>query len=175
METIAYETIDNVLSEWQQYFDPEEFSILREFVYNTANHIPYNKMLIFVGPGSTGKTTLLRRLFAFIGRQNCLYSALKYKKEEDECNDEEDEEELIRDNNDCTKHLIAYDHDKGKIYDGYIKNILSRQPIVFRPLYQEKQCCIPAANIILVSDDISQLNKTLLMRSNVIHFTHKFK
>lgn len=170
-QSITYEFIDEHLSKWSEYIKPEEFAILREFVYNTANDIPFNKLLIFCGPGNTGKTTLVNEISSLIGKNNCAIERLNYR----ENSEEYQRKSLIMKDYYFTKKLIIYNHEELKdIYDGIIKEILSRTPILSRELYQQAEYHSPTANQILVSNDISKLNEPLLARSNVIYFTHIF-
>lgn len=169
-QPMTYETIDQYLAQWSQYINPEDFAILREFTYNTANNIPFDKLLIFCGPGGEGKTTLVNELFSLIGKDNCVYEELIYKS-----NNKNKKASLIIPNHYYTKKLMAYNYDcSNYIYDDTIKYILTRTPILSREPYRKAEYHSPTANLILVANDISKLNEELLMSSYVINFTHKF-
>ena len=175
-QSITDENINHCLIEWSKYINSEEFDILKEFTYKTANNIPFDKLLIFCGSGSTGKSTLVKKLVDLIGKDNCVYAPLIYKTNdlENEEDEEEDDEECLLNYN-CSKSLIVYHHENNlDVCDLNIKDILARKHILKKKMYQLPEYNYPKANQILVSNDISKLNKELLMCSNIIHFTHKF-
>lgn len=171
-ELITYEQIENQLSDWEQYINSNDFAILKEFVYNTANNIPFNKLLIFYGTGGNGKTKLIHELFSLIGKENCMQSSVVYNTQE-----ENGINTLICNENPYTKKLIVYNeyNSEKDICDVIIKNILTRTEMYSRQLYQKAECHYPNANQILVTNNIKELKKEILDYSNVIHFTHVFK
>lgn len=167
-QSITYENIENYLSRWSQYIVPEEFEILKEFIYNTANDIPYDKLLIFCGSGSTGKTTLVNELISLIGKSNCTSVSLGY-------NMRNNKNAIFYNDFHYTKQLMTYNYDEmNNTHDTNIKNILERKPILSKKLYQPTECHYPKANQLLVTDNLRKINDELLAMSKVIHFTHIF-
>lgn len=171
-QSITYENIENYLARWSKYIIPEEFEILKEFIYNTANNIPSDKLLIFCGPGNTGKTTLVNELISLIGKSNYTSVSLSYNMNN---NINNNKNAIIRNDFHYTKQLMIYNYDEmNNTHDTNIKNILERKPILSKKLYQPTECHYPKANQLLVTNNLRKINDELLELSNVIHFTHIF-
>ena len=172
---ITYETVDRVLARWVPYMSETDFAIVREFAYKTANHIPCDKMLVFYGQGGTGKTSLTKDIISLIGEENTANEFFPSYLEEEE---EEDVEppymkQLIVCN--LNEYMHNYKCEFSE-FGSHIKMILSRTFHFTRKPNQKEKLYIPTANIILVhiGDDIIDFGKTLMMRTNFIHFTHRF-
>jgi len=63
----------HTLDGWKQYLTCEEdFNFLIQFVENAKNKAAVNQtMLLLVGPGRTGKSTLISEIKEYLGSQNC--------------------------------------------------------------------------------------------------------
>ena len=173
---ITYETVDRVLARWVPYMTDIDFNTVREFVYNTANHIPCDKMLVFYGQGGTGKTSLANDIISLIGEENTTNQLLSSPLDEKDRDTEEEEEHEPP----YTKQLIVcnlneYMHNFNCDYVsvwGHVRLILSREMQFIRKECQQTKMYIPTANIILVhiGDDIIDFGKQTTKFANFIHF-----
>jgi DNA helicase TIP49 (TBP-interacting protein) len=59
------------LSNWQQCLSAEDYEFLVTYVDNIKNGILNDKMIIFVGPARTGKTTLKKAIVDYLGNELC--------------------------------------------------------------------------------------------------------
>ena len=60
-------TLDN----WKPYLSESDFQYLIEYVENSKNNLPNNKLLILLGNGgANGKSTLITEISNYIGNEN---------------------------------------------------------------------------------------------------------
>jgi ABC-type phosphate transport system ATPase subunit len=57
----------NAFQDWQQYLQQEDFEYLIQYIENIKNGIPNYKMIILIGPGRNGKTTLINEIETHLG------------------------------------------------------------------------------------------------------------
>ncbi len=55
------------LENWKDYVSVDDYNYLNLFIQNIVNNQGNEKMILLVGPGSTGKTTLIRQMKEFLG------------------------------------------------------------------------------------------------------------
>jgi len=61
------------LDPWRQYLQPTDYEYIIEYVENVKNDRKNDKMMILSGPGRSGKSTLIRDIFSYIGKDECVY------------------------------------------------------------------------------------------------------
>ena len=64
---------EHYLYKWKQYLNNNEidYEYLIKFVENVKNNIPNDKMIILVGIGANGKSTLIRDIKYYLGEDLC--------------------------------------------------------------------------------------------------------
>ena len=60
----------HILDNWKQYLIEEDFEYLINYVENCKNNLPNNKLLILLGSGGNGKSTLIKEISNYIGNEN---------------------------------------------------------------------------------------------------------
>jgi ABC-type phosphate transport system ATPase subunit len=55
--------------DWQQYLQQEDFEYLIQYIENIKNGIPNHEMIILLGPGCNGKSTLIEEIQTHLGDQ----------------------------------------------------------------------------------------------------------
>jgi hypothetical protein len=58
---------------WSQYLQQEDFDYLIQYIENIQNGIPNNEMIILLGLGRNGKTTLKHEICTYLGEELCGY------------------------------------------------------------------------------------------------------
>ena len=61
------------LDSWRQYLRQNDYEYVIEYVENLKNNRKNDKMMILSGPGRSGKSTLIRDIFSYIGKDKCVY------------------------------------------------------------------------------------------------------
>lgn len=61
------------LASWSQYLRQNDYEYVIEYVENLKNNRKNDKMMILSGPGRSGKSTLIRDIFSYIGKDECIY------------------------------------------------------------------------------------------------------
>ncbi len=56
---------------WEQYLATEDYAYLIQYIENIKNGVSNDKMMIFAGPGRTGKTTLKYNIVSYLGEELC--------------------------------------------------------------------------------------------------------
>ena len=163
MNTTMQEKIDTLLEQWSPYFTNNDLNILKVFGYNIANGIPNNKLLIFRGPGATGKSTLARQLMDLFGNSSSVNGVITRKRNNTNmyyhcC---------------CFKKILLYNYGDD-IDEEYIEKVITRAPIVCKELYQEPKEHCSTSSIIMILLNYDVINQNILMNSDVINFTHIF-
>jgi len=64
---------------WSQYLQQEDFDYLIQYIENIQNGIPNNEMIILIGLGRNGKTTLIDEIYTYLGEELCGYSGTVYE------------------------------------------------------------------------------------------------
>jgi len=57
--------------DWQQYLQQEDFEYLIQYIENIKNGIPNVRMIILLGPGMNGKSTLIEEIWTYLGNDFC--------------------------------------------------------------------------------------------------------
>ena len=60
----------HILNNWKPYLIQEDFEYLINYVENCKNNLPNNKLLILLGSGGNGKSTLIKEISNYIGNEN---------------------------------------------------------------------------------------------------------
>jgi hypothetical protein len=60
-----------VFNHWEQYLSAEDFEYLIQYIDNINYGIPNDKMIILLGPGRNGKTTLMDEIESYLGDELC--------------------------------------------------------------------------------------------------------
>jgi len=59
----------NAFQNWQQYLQQADFEYLIQYIENIKNGIPNHEMIILLGPGCNGKSTLIEEIQTHLGDQ----------------------------------------------------------------------------------------------------------
>ncbi len=139
----------NPVNNWKQYLNNIDYEFLMNFVENTKNGIKHDQMVILLGSGTNGKTTLINQIINYIGPNACQYLIKKNTNHNGE-----------------TKLFVKKDDDTVNKYSSIIKEILSNDPYYVNNTNN--------ANIIGAINTLDNIDMGLAKRIKVIHMTHTF-
>jgi len=146
---------EHYLYKWKQYLNNNEidYEYLIKFVENVKNNIPNDKMIILVGIGANGKSTLIRDIKYYLGEDLCKHYT--WNKHTD----------IIYEQN--IKRLVTFLADT--FYISNKKNaIINKKNNALINLIKYKQSFIAETN------EIDYSNTRLLEHAKIIKMTHCF-
>lgn len=133
------------ISNWEQYLTNEDYVYLFQYIENIKNGFSNDKMVILVGPGRSGKSTLTKNISSYLGSEMCgVYSISG---------------DLIYDEN--IKPLVFFSG-----IDLIFKSKKNNQALINFIKYKQ--------SIIAVTQDIEKVNNKILEYSKIIMMTHIF-
>lgn len=145
-----------ILENWKEYLSEVNYEILKEFIECVESEKIFrkgeNKILCFRGPGSTGKSALLKEIEKLVDQ-----SKLAYLQEEKY----------------DAKLIVCVEYDPK--LDSLLKSYLSSDPIYQRKIYEEGIKYLPECNIICVTDSSENMDETILNRMVFVDFSYIFK
>ncbi len=137
--------VSNEISSWEQYLMHEDYVYLVNYIENIKNGISNDKMIILVGPGGNGKSTLKETIISYLGHEMCeVYSRPS---------------DIIY--YETIKPLGLFNEIEEKI-----KSKKNTQAIINFIKYKH--------SFIVDTCNLGRLNKKLLEHSKIIMMTHKF-
>lgn len=149
-----------MLEDWKQHIEESQYNELVNFVQLTLCGVPLkDQLLIIYGGPSTGKSKLFENIKKIIGEENTDY-APNYAK--------------CKISNELTKKLLVFKCEKSCNITGTIKQIVSRQPMRYKKLYNKEMMVVPTCNVILIISSLDDLDYGLVRRAKLVHLTKVF-
>lgn len=147
---------EHYLCEWKQYLNNNEgdYEYLIQFVENVKNNIPNDKIIILVGPGANGKSTLIRDIGDYLGED--LFQHYVYNNRVIDFIYEQNIKRLVS----FSGYSLAISNRKNAI--------INKQNNALINLIKYKQSFITDTN------DIDYSNTRLLEHAKIIKMTHCF-
>lgn len=144
-----------ILQNWKQYFTESNYEILKEFIECVESDKIFRngekKILCFRGTGNNGKSTLLKEIEKLVDPSKLSYlQEEKYK----------------------PKLIVCGEYDTNK--DELLKQFSSGDLVYSKNPYEEAKPYLPKCNIICVTNNSENMDKTILNRMIFIDFTHIF-
>jgi|TARA_R110002073_G_scaffold106422_2_gene240160 hypothetical protein len=63
--------VSDEINSWNKYLTNEDYVYLVQYIENIKNGVSNDKMIILVGPGRSGKTTLTKHISSYLGHDMC--------------------------------------------------------------------------------------------------------
>ena len=139
--------VTNDINKWKQYLTNEDYMYLVQYIENIKNGISNDKMIILVGPGRSGKSTLKNDIYSYLGDELCDIYDMS-----------------------CAGDIIYHENIK-KLgffceFDETVNNKKKTQAIINFIKYKQ--------SFITDTQNIEEVNKKILEYSKVITMTHIF-
>ena len=153
-----------MLENWSEYINQNDLDKIRNFVSESIDkNKDHNTIMIFCGTGSNGKTTMINEIMNIVGKQNCEHSAFNAIN----C--------VGGDHYISKKLLIFNDIDTlDTKMESVLKQLTSNDKMTTRRLYEDSICMKPKSNIIIETNKMFGIPNTLLEKTTIINFEHKF-
>jgi len=147
------------------YVSKEDALKIQQFVDDTINGMPYNKVLVFYGTGNNGKSTVVNGIIARLNEYKKSFSQIQSTT-------------LNDDSPSILSHNLVIisdpDEDSLKQNSTMVDLIFKRQELLFPRILQEPITISPKCNILLTTNNMSGLdvfNKDIL---EIINFQKIF-
>ena len=139
--------VSDDITSWNNYLTNEDYMYLVQYIENIKNGISNDKMIILVGPGRSGKTTLTEHISSYLGNEMCgVYSCMSPN-------------DIIYDEN---IKPLGFLNGINEIF----KSKKNNQAIINLIKYKQ--------SFIVGTPDIERVNKKLIEHSKIIMMTHIF-
>lgn len=148
--------MENPVESWKNYLEPTDFEFLRDFVSNTKNGIKIDKMVLLVGLGSNGKTTLIKQIINYIGPSECAFA---------------DYTKVMTQSN---KKLFIHHEESLNNWAPHILKLLSSDPIKGTNPIGQTFLFSPKTNLIGEANYLEPLESQLKSKIYVIPMNHQF-
>lgn len=139
--------VSNNIDKWEKYLTNDDYVYLVQYIENIKNGLSNDKMIILVGPGRSGKSTLKKDIYSYLGDEMCGLYCMS------------DARDIIYDKN--IKSLGFFDG-----IDEIFKNKKTVQTVLNFIKYKQ--------SFIADTQNMERVNNNLIERSKIIMMTHIF-
>jgi|TARA_B110000285_G_scaffold149349_1_gene166705 ABC-type phosphate/phosphonate transport system ATPase subunit len=139
--------VSNNINKWEKYLTTDDYVYLVQYIENIKNGMSNDTMIILVGPGRSGKSTLKKDIHSYLGDELCGLYCMS------------DARDIIYD--ETIKPLVFFDG-----IDEIYKNKKTVQTVLNFIKYKQ--------SFIADTQNMERVNNKLIERSKIIRMTHVF-